>query len=93
MTFAITSLLLNKNAPRKFKNVIGVSMILPLSYGVFAYSLPFYSRMSVYGSLTNINPNVNTSIGVEGPGSTGNLAMIGAIFVLGGAFVLVIFGF
>ena len=93
IAFAITSLVINKNAPQKFKKMIGVSMIFPLSYGVFTYSLPFYTRFSVYGSLTNINPNMNTSIGVNEATKNGSLAMIGAIFLLGGIFVLVIFLF
>ncbi len=93
IAFAITSLLINKNAPQKFGKMIGVSMIYPLSYGVFTYSLPFYTRFSVYGSLTNINPNMNTSIGLNEASKNGSLWMIGAIFLLGAIFILMIFIF
>ncbi len=93
IAFAVTSLFINKNAPQKFSKIIGVSMIYPLFYGLFAYSLPFYTRFSVYGSLTNINPSMSTSIGINGTTKTGSLWMIGPIFILGGIFILMIFAF
>ncbi|MGL5521880.1 MAG: DUF1600 domain-containing protein [Metamycoplasmataceae bacterium] len=42
----------------KFWKLVGPSLPYPLLYGLYIYILPFISRISVYGALTNTNPNM-----------------------------------
>ncbi|MGL4343184.1 MAG: DUF1600 domain-containing protein [Metamycoplasmataceae bacterium] len=96
--FLISSLFVSKQAPRKFKKMIGASIIYPSFYGVFIYSLPFYTRVSVYGALTNLNPSMNTSIGMINPNGEVKMTNGDPLMTLGLAglvvlFILVIFGF
>ncbi|MGL5205807.1 MAG: hypothetical protein ACRC7B_02730 [Metamycoplasmataceae bacterium] len=97
--FTITSVLLSKSKPTSFKGITAVAVPLPLLYGVYVYSFPFYTRWSVYGWFTNINPNVNTVIGQidketgEAMVVSGSYLMIFAFFGLTSAFILFIFMF
>ncbi|MGL5732743.1 MAG: hypothetical protein ACRCXE_01615 [Metamycoplasmataceae bacterium] len=95
--FTITSVLLSKSKPTSFKGMAAVAVPLPLFYGIYVYSFPFYTRWSVYGWFTNINPNVNTVIGQldketgEAIVVSGSYLMILAFFALTSAFVLFFF--
>ncbi|MGL5617901.1 MAG: hypothetical protein ACRCWU_02460 [Metamycoplasmataceae bacterium] len=95
--FTITSVLLSKSKPTNFKRMTAVAIPLPLFYGLYVYSFPFYTRWSVYGWFTNMNPNVNTVIGQldketgEGIIVSGSYLMILAFFALTSAFVLFFF--
>ncbi|MGL5520293.1 MAG: DUF1600 domain-containing protein [Metamycoplasmataceae bacterium] len=42
----------------KFLNLVGPALPYPLLYGLYIYILPFISRITVYGALTNTNPNM-----------------------------------
>ncbi|MGL5308436.1 MAG: DUF1600 domain-containing protein, partial [Metamycoplasmataceae bacterium] len=95
--FAITSIILSKSKPTTFKGLAAVAVPLPLFYGLYVYTFPFYTRWSVYGWFTNINPNVNTSIGLLEDGVpkevNGSYLMIFAFIALTSAFVLFFFIF
>ena len=62
--FSITSLFVSKQAPKKYKQIIGVGVIYPIFYGLFIYPLPFITRFTVYGGLTNMNPNMSPATGI-----------------------------
>ncbi|MDK2819366.1 MAG: DUF1600 domain-containing protein [Mycoplasmataceae bacterium] len=88
--FYITSILVTKEEPMKFKKIIWPSIIFPISYGLLIYPLPFFTRFSVYGGLTNLNANMDMSIGIQKE-SLGNPIMILGIIGLGALFIFVIF--
>ena len=56
--FAINSLVVSKEKPNQFLHISIIGSIYPLFYAFFSYSLPFYTRHSVYGIVTNLNPNM-----------------------------------
>ncbi|MGL5732742.1 MAG: hypothetical protein ACRCXE_01610 [Metamycoplasmataceae bacterium] len=91
--FTITSILISKSKPTNFKSLVLKGVPFPLAYGVYIYSIPFYTRWSVYGGLTNMNPNMDTSVGIEGVTKTGNYLMIIAFLGLAALFVFVFFCF
>lgn len=64
--FFITSLLTNKEAPKQFKKIFGITTLYPLVYGIYVYLLPLITRVSIYGTLTNLNPDMITPDGVVG---------------------------
>lgn len=92
IVFYMTSAWTTKEEPMKFKKIIWPSMIFPISYGLLIYPLPFFTRFSVYGGLTNLNPNMDTSIGLQ-KDSLGNPMMILGIIGLGVLFIFVILCF
>ncbi|MGL4184058.1 MAG: DUF1600 domain-containing protein [Metamycoplasmataceae bacterium] len=55
--FIISSTKTNKSVS-KFWNLVGPALPYPLLYGLYIYILPFISRITVYGALTNTNPNM-----------------------------------
>lgn len=95
--FSITSIFTNKQAPNKLKTTVGVGVIYPAFYGLFIYPLTFITRFSVYGGLTNMNPNMSPIIGILQNGkpliSNGNPLMVLGIFGLLILFILVISAF
>ncbi len=96
--FSVSSFFVSKQAPKSFKNIIGISIIFPLFYGLFTFSLPFYARVSTYGTLTNMNPNMSTIVGKIKDGGTpitsnGSPWMTLAFVLLFVIFILVIFMF
>ncbi|MGL5592181.1 MAG: hypothetical protein ACRDCJ_02355 [Metamycoplasmataceae bacterium] len=91
--FTITSILISKSKPTNFKSLTLKGIPFPLFYGIYIYSIPFYTRWSVYGGLTNMNPNMDTSVGIEGVTKTGNPLMIIAFLGLAALFVFVFFCF
>ncbi|MGL6125350.1 MAG: DUF1600 domain-containing protein [Metamycoplasmataceae bacterium] len=93
IAFSITSILISKSAPTTFKGFTLNAIIYPLFYGIYIYSIPFYTRFSVYGGLTNMNPNMDSSVGIEGISKTGNYLMIFAFIGLAFVFIFVFFCF
>ena len=57
--FAINSIFTSKEKTNSFLRTSIVGTIYPVFYAFFSYSLPFYARHSVYGSITNLNPNMS----------------------------------
>ena len=66
ITFFITSSFINKSAPKPFKSVFGITTIYPVIYAIYVYLLPLITRVSIYGSLTNLNPDMMMSNGEFG---------------------------
>lgn len=92
VSFCITSFSTNKEAPKKYKEVLSMGLIFPLFYGLYAYSLPFFTRYSVYGYFTNLNVNMTMIKNGEFV-SQGNLYMIFVLIGLGLSFISFIFVF
>lgn len=62
--FCINSYFQNCNAPKKsWWKFCLIGSVFPLTYALFAYLLPFVVHFSIYGSLTNLNPDMITSAG------------------------------
>ncbi|MGL5204748.1 MAG: DUF1600 domain-containing protein [Metamycoplasmataceae bacterium] len=58
VAFAICSLFVSKEEPSSYFKTAALSGPYPMIYGMYAYSLSFVTRHSVYGSITNLNPNM-----------------------------------
>ncbi|MGL5617766.1 MAG: DUF1600 domain-containing protein [Metamycoplasmataceae bacterium] len=56
--FTICSLFVSKEKPSTYCKTAALSGPYPMTYGMYAYSLSFVTRHSVYGFITNINPNM-----------------------------------
>ncbi|MGL5643776.1 MAG: hypothetical protein ACRCW3_03340 [Metamycoplasmataceae bacterium] len=56
--FTICSLFVSKEKPSTYLRTAALSGPYPMTYGMYAYSLSFVTRYSVYGVITNINPNM-----------------------------------
>ena len=93
--FFVTSVATNKEAPNKIKKIMIPYLIYPMAYACYIYPLPFFTRFSVYGTLTNLNPGMSTSVGinVSEPTGFGNPLMALGIFGLLVVFLLMVFGF
>lgn len=87
--FTISSLFLSKEKPNSFLKIAEVAGTYPTIYGIYAYSLCFVTRHSVYGLLTNLNPNMidfNSSL-------PGNPLYSLFFFLIAGTFYLFFFIF
>ena len=93
--FFVTSVTTNKEGPNKIKKIMLPYLIYPITYACYIYPLPFFTRFSVYGTLTNLNPGMSTSVGinVSEPTGFGNPLMAFGIFGLFIVFLLIGFGF
>ncbi|MGL5205450.1 MAG: DUF1600 domain-containing protein [Metamycoplasmataceae bacterium] len=58
VVFTICSLFVSKEKPSTYLRTAVLSGPYPMTYGMYAYSLSFVTRHSVYGIITNINPNM-----------------------------------
>ncbi len=58
VVFTINSLYISKEKPNTFFNTSTIGLVFPLAYGIYAYLLSFVTRYSVYGIITNLNPNM-----------------------------------
>ncbi|MGL5438277.1 MAG: DUF1600 domain-containing protein [Metamycoplasmataceae bacterium] len=56
--FVLISSTKTNKTTSKFLNLVGPALPYPLLYGLYIYILPFISRITVYGALTNTNPNM-----------------------------------
>lgn len=56
--FAINSMAQNYDKPIAYKRFIINYLRYPFFYGIYLYSLPFLCNYSVYGQLTNLNPDM-----------------------------------
>lgn len=56
--FCVNSLAQNYVKPIDFKPFIGNFVVYPIFYGIYLYSIPFMCHYSIYGRLTNLNPNM-----------------------------------
>ncbi|MGL5640456.1 MAG: DUF1600 domain-containing protein [Mycoplasmoidaceae bacterium] len=55
--FSIWTLKITKRTPVKFDKLLTHHLLYPLVYAVYIYALPFFTQTSIYGSITNMNPN------------------------------------
>lgn len=55
--FAVWTIKVTRRTPLKFNKLLMSHLAYPFVYGVYIYALPFFTQTSIYGSVTNINPN------------------------------------
>ncbi len=72
---------------QKYSKFIFYSLIIPLIYLIYATVLPFISNVSVYGFVTNCNPNVYNEILVDKSSYLSNGNPINILFIIGYAFL------
>ncbi len=56
--FAVNSFFISREKTNSFSHISIIGTVYPIFYAFFSYSLPFYTRHSVYGIITNLNPNM-----------------------------------
>lgn len=59
----------------KIRNYYKTILYFPLTYALYAYTLPFISNLTIYGLMTNTNPN-NTPFGDKHPGEYWHLVFV-----------------
>lgn len=65
--FSINSLFISKEKPITFTKTTIMGLPFPIIYGSYAYSICFVTRHSVYGFITNLNPNmIDFGSGIKG---------------------------
>ncbi|MGL5591228.1 MAG: DUF1600 domain-containing protein [Mycoplasmoidaceae bacterium] len=55
--FSIWTLKITKRTPVKFDKLLISHILYPLVYAIYIYALPFFTQTSIYGWITNMNPN------------------------------------
>ncbi|MGL5246422.1 MAG: DUF1600 domain-containing protein [Mycoplasmoidaceae bacterium] len=55
--FTIWTLKITKRTPVKFDKLLTNHLVYPLVYSIYIYALPFFTQTSIYGTITNMNPN------------------------------------
>ncbi|MGL4617306.1 MAG: DUF1600 domain-containing protein [Mycoplasmoidaceae bacterium] len=55
--FTIWTLKITKRTPFNLNKLLIDHSLYPLVYGTYIYGLPFFTQTSIYGRITNINPN------------------------------------
>lgn len=63
--FTLLFVRLNMMKPRKYWSSWDVFIIYPLTYGIFLYMMPLFTKISIYGIFTNINPHNTIFLGTD----------------------------
>ena len=58
VAFTINSLYISKEKPNTFIKTSTIGLTFPIIYGIYTYLISFVARFSVYGIITNLNPNM-----------------------------------
>lgn len=72
---------LNNKKNINIKNYYKTILYFPLTYALYSYTLPFISNITIYGLMTNANPN-NIPFGDKYPGEYWHLVFIPILLIV-----------